>query len=142
VTNTDLRHDAIQIFPNWYKMRFEEHNIRPVYWLASSKRDLKAMPADVQDTFGFALHRAQAGGKHEKAKVLRGFGSAGVLEVVESSQGNAFRAIYTVKFESAVYVLHCFQKKSTRGIATSKPDIDIILERLKVAQAHAARETS
>jgi phage-related protein len=123
-------------------MRFEEHNIRPVYWLASSKRDLKAMPADVQDTFGFALHRAQAGGKHEKAKVLRGFGSAGVLEVVESSQGNAFRAIYTVKFESAVYVLHCFQKKSTRGIATSKPDIDIILERLKVAQAHAARETS
>ncbi|WP_277189123.1 type II toxin-antitoxin system RelE/ParE family toxin [Caballeronia sp. BR00000012568055] len=123
-------------------MRFEESEIRPLYWLASSKRDLKAMPADVQDTFGFALHQAQAGGKHEKAKALRGFGSAGVLEVVESTQGSAFRAIYTVKFESAVYVLHCFQKKSTRGIATSKPDIDIILERLKAAQAHAAKETS
>jgi phage-related protein len=123
-------------------MRFEEPEIRPLYWLASSKRDLKAMPADVQDTFGFALHRAQAGGKHEKAKALRGFGSAGVLEVMESTQGSAFRAIYTVKFERAVYVLHCFQKKSTRGIATSKPDIEIILERLRAAQTHAAKETS
>lgn len=95
------------------------------------------MPGDVQDTFGYALHLAQTGKKHEQAKVLKGFGSAGVLEVVEDSGGGTFRAVYTVKFGNAVYVLHCFQKKSIQGIATPKPDMDIIRDRLKAAQAHA-----
>lgn len=98
------------------------------------------MPGDVQDTFGYALHQAQAGKKHEQAKPLKGFGSAGILEVVEDSGGGTFRAVYTVKFGVAVYVLHCFQKKSTHGIATPKPDMDLILNRLKVAQAHATGE--
>lgn len=95
------------------------------------------MPEDVQDVFGYALHLAQSGKKHEGAKPLKGFGGAGVLEVVEDFQGNAYRATYTVKFENAVYVLHCFQKKSTQGISTPKPDMDLIRQRLKAAETHA-----
>lgn len=99
------------------------------------------MPSDVQDTFGYALHLAQAGKKHAQAKPLKGFGSAGVLEVVEDSDGGTFRAVYTVKLGAAVYVLHCFQKKSTHGIATPKPDMDLIRERLKAAESHAQGES-
>ena len=95
------------------------------------------MPGEVQDVFGFALHLAQSGQKHEQAKPLKGQGSATVLEVVENWQGDTFRAVYTVRFPVAVYVLHCFQKKATRGIATPKPDLDLIASRLKAAEAHA-----
>ena len=95
------------------------------------------MPDDVKDTFGYALHLAQIGEKHAQAKPLKGFGSAGVLEVVESEAGSTYRAVYTVKITSAVYVLHCFQKKSTSGIATPKPDMDLVRDRLKAALAHA-----
>jgi len=98
------------------------------------------MPGEVQDAFGYALHQAQSGKKHEQAKPLKGFGSAGVLEVVEVSGSGTFRAVYTVKFGNAVYVLHCFQKKSVHGIATSKPDMDLIRERLKAAETHAKGE--
>lgn len=111
--------------------------IKSVYWVASSKKDLLEMPEDVQDVFGFALYQAQAGKKSDQAKPLKGFGSAGVLEVVEDWQGDAYRAVYTVKFSIAVYVLHCFQKKSTRGIETPKPDLDKIRDRLKAAEQHA-----
>jgi len=95
------------------------------------------MPDDVQDSFGYALHLAQIGGKHAQAKPLKSFGSAGILEVVESEAGSTYRAVYTVKVAAAVYVLHCFQKKSVSGIATPKPDLDLIRERLKAALAHA-----
>jgi phage-related protein len=111
--------------------------LKPLQWVGSAKKDLLAMPDDVQDVFGFALHLAQAGKKHDQAKPLKGFGGAGVLEVVEDHMGDTFRAVYTVKLANRVYVLHCFQKKSTRGIETPKPDIDLIRERLKAAQAHA-----
>lgn len=114
--------------------------MKPLVWIASAKKDLMAMPDDVQDTFGYALHLAQTGEKHDQAKPLKGFGSAGVLEVVEDSDGGTYRAVYTVRFGNAVYVLHCFQKKSTHGIATPKPDIDLIRDRLKVAEAHAKGE--
>lgn len=97
------------------------------------------MPRDVQDTFGYALHLAQTGGKHVQAKPLKGFGSAGVLEVVESEAGSTYRAVYTVKIAATVYVLHCFQKKSVSGIATPKPDMDLVRERLKAALAHAGQ---
>lgn len=110
---------------------------KPLYWIASAKKDLKAMPADVQDTFGYALHLAQFGGIHVDAKALKGFGSAGVIEVVESDEHGTYRAVYTVKFGEAVYVLHCFQKKSTKGIATPKPDMDLIRDRLRAAENHA-----
>ncbi|MDN5843350.1 MAG: type II toxin-antitoxin system RelE/ParE family toxin [Alcaligenaceae bacterium] len=113
--------------------------MKPLFWVASSKKDLLAMPDDVQDTFGYALHLAQVGKKYRLAKPLRGFGSAGVIEVVESADGSTYRAVYTVRFGEAVYALHCFQKKSTHGIATPKPDMDLIRERLKAAEAHSKR---
>ncbi|WP_321820521.1 MULTISPECIES: type II toxin-antitoxin system RelE/ParE family toxin [unclassified Burkholderia] len=109
--------------------------IKPLYWLGSARKDLKAMPEAVQDTFGYALYLAQTGRKHEQAKPLRGFGSAGVLEIVEDN--GTYRAVYTVKLGSSVYVLHCFQKKSSCGIATPKPDGDLVRARLKAAEAHA-----
>ena len=106
--------------------------MREIYWVASAKADLDAMPDAVQDAFGFALHLAQTGSKHPDAKPLQGFGGASVLEVVESWRGNAYRAVYTVKIANAVYVLHCFQKKSVKGAETPKPDIELIRERLKL----------
>ena len=96
-----------------------------------------ALPGEVQDVFGYALHLAQEGKKHEQAKPLKGFGGAGVLEVVEDFKSDTYRAVYTVKFGNAVYVLHCFQKKSSHGIETPKPDMNLIRERLKAAEAHA-----
>lgn len=108
---------------------------KPVKWVGSSKRDLLAMPDDVKDVFGHAIDVAQSGFRHQDAKVLSGFGSAGVLEVAADSQGDTFRAVYTVRFSGWVYVLHCFQKKSTRGIATPRPDLELIRARLKAAQA-------
>lgn len=117
-----------------------EQEIKALVWVSSAKKDLKAMPDNVQDTFGYALHLAQTGKKHPQAKPLKGFGSAGVLEVVEDTAGSTYRAVYTVRLTRAVYVLHCFQKKSTRGIATPKPDLDLIRERLKAAEAHAKGE--
>jgi phage-related protein len=116
------------------------HDIpRPLLWVGSAKKDLRAMPDEVQDSFGYALHLAQTGAKHAHAKPLKGFGSAGVLEVVESEAGSTYRAVYTVKVAAAVYVLHCFQKKSTSGIATPKPELDLIRDRLKAALAHAGQ---
>jgi phage-related protein len=110
---------------------------KALYWIGSSRRDIREMPEEARDTFGFALFLAQQGQKHEQAKPLRGFGSAGVLEVVESDRGGTYRAVYTVRFAHAVYVLHCFQKKSTSGIATSQQDVELITARLKQAEAHA-----
>lgn len=106
-------------------------------WIGSSKKDLVAMPEDVQDVFGFALHLAQTGEKHDKTKPLKGYGGAGVLEVVERDSDGTYRAVYTVKYGDAVYVLHCFQKKSSKGIATPKPEMNVINERLKAAKEHA-----
>jgi len=110
---------------------------KPLEWIGSSKKDLIALPDEVMDVFGYALYLAQTGRKHDQAKPLQGFGSAGVLEVVEDLRGNAYRAVYTVRFEKRVFVLHVFQKKSKTGIATPKPDIDLIRERLKVAARRA-----
>jgi phage-related protein len=112
-------------------------HLKSLQWVGSSKKDLLTMPEDVIDVFGFALHLAQVGKKHDQAKPLKGFGGASVLEVVEDHMGDTYRAVYTVKIADKVYVLHCFQKKSTKGIETPKHDLDLIRERLKAAQAHA-----
>lgn len=104
---------------------------------SSSKKDLKQMPSDVQDVFGHALDLAQSGKKHPDAKPLKGFGGAGVLELIEDFDTNTYRAVYTVNFGSAIYVLHRFQKKSTTGIKTAQCDIDLIRKRLQAAQDHA-----
>ena len=110
---------------------------KPLAWIGSSYKDLIELPTEVIQFFGYALSLAQAGEKHDAAKVLKGFGGAGVLEVVENDVGGTYRAVYTVKFAEAVFVLHCFQKKSKSGIATPKPDMDIIHARLKQAEAIA-----
>ena len=112
-------------------------SLKPLYWVGSSKRDLLSLPGPVVDLFGFALFLAQDGRKHEQAKPLRGFGSAGVLEVVEDWDRSTYRAVYTVRFEGVVFVLHIFQKKSKRGAATPKADIDLIRQRLKAAEQMA-----
>ena len=108
-----------------------------VLWVGSSKKDLMAMPDEVKSAFGFALYLAQQGKKHQNAKPFKGFSGAGVLEVVEDCLGDTFRAVYTVKIAEVIYVLHCFQKKSKRGIETPKQEIDLIRDRLKMAQDHA-----
>lgn len=115
----------------------ERIRLKPLEWIGSSKKDLKALPDDVVDVFGYALFLAQAGGKHVQAKPLRGFGSADVLEVIEDFRGDTYRAVYTVRFEERVFVLHVFQKKSKTGIATPKRDMDLIRDRLKVAAERA-----
>lgn len=100
-----------------------------------SEKDLLAFPDEVVRNMGYALGLAQLGGKHPTAKAWKGEG-AGVFEVVESFDGDAYRAVYTVRFEAAVYVLHAFQKKSPSGIRTAKTDVDLISARLKSAQEH------
>ena len=112
-------------------------NEKPLQWIGSSRKDLVALPEKVRRFFGFALSLAQAGDKHESTKVLKGFGGAGVLEVVEHDVSGTYRAVYTVRFAEAVFVLHCFQKKSKRGIETPQADMDIIHARLRVAKAFA-----
>ena len=106
---------------------------KPLFWLGGSKKDLLALPTAVRKFFGHALDFAQRGEQHEAAKVLKGFGSAGVLEIVEDDTGGTYRTVYTVRYAEAVFVLHVFQKKSKRGIETPKPDMDIIRQRLKAA---------
>lgn len=112
----------------------ERPRIKNVVWIGSTLKDLKSFPDDVKDVIGFALYQAQIRRKALSAKPLAGFGSAGVLEIIEDHQTNTYRAVYTVKFNDLVYVLHVFQKKSKKGIATPKPDLEIIRQRLKVAE--------
>jgi phage-related protein len=102
--------------------------------MGSSRRDLTEFPAEVKDVMGYALFQAQVGRKAPSAKPLAGFGGAGVLEIVEDSQTNTYRVVYTVKFSEVVYVLHAFQKKSKKGIATPKTDLDLIKKRLRSAE--------
>lgn len=106
--------------------------------MRSSLSDLRRMPRAVQRVIGYALGLAQRGEKHADAKPLSGFGGASVVEIVTNYGTNTYRGVYTVRFASVVYVLHTFQKKSTRGIATSKRDIELIHARLLEAQAHHA----
>ncbi|MHB8623734.1 MAG: type II toxin-antitoxin system RelE/ParE family toxin [Sulfuricaulis sp.] len=111
-----------------------EQQEKPLVWIGSSKRDLIALPVPIRKFFGHALDFAQLDDRHDAAKVLKGFGSAGVLEIIEDGRGGTYRAVYSVKFQEAVFVLHVFQKKSKHGIATPKPDMDIIRDRLKIAE--------
>lgn len=114
--------------------------LKSLLWVGSSKKDLKAFPAEVKSAMGFALHQSQLGRKPSSAKPLAGFGGASVLEIVDDFQTDTYRAVYTVKFADAVYVLHAFQKKSKRGIATPKAEIELIKSRLKLAEEdHTAR---
>ena len=108
--------------------------LKPVRWIGTSLRDLRSFPREVRIDIGHALFTAQEGKTDPAAKPLKGFGGAGVLEIVASHHGNAWRAVYTVRFQDAVYVLHVFQKKSTKGIATPTREIDLIKRRLVEAE--------
>jgi phage-related protein len=108
--------------------------LKPVVWIGSAKADLSSFPEEVKDSIGFALYVAQQGGKHRDAKPLRGFGGAGILEVMGDYGGDTYRAVYTVRLSGRVYVLHAFQKKSKRGIKTPKPEMDLIQSRLNRAE--------
>jgi phage-related protein len=106
---------------------------KPLYWVGSSKKDLLAFPVAVVDNIGYALGAVQFGGHPPSAKPWKGQGP-GVHEIVESDQTGAFRAVYTVRFRKAVYVLHAFQKKSPSGVRTARTDIDLIKRRLQSAK--------
>ncbi|HVR24676.1 MAG TPA: type II toxin-antitoxin system RelE/ParE family toxin [Candidatus Polarisedimenticolia bacterium] len=105
---------------------------KPLFWIGSAKSDLLDFPEAVKDEIGVALSVVQFGGKHPSAKPWKGEG-AGVLEIVEDYRGDTYRAVYTVKFENAAYVLHAFQKKSPKGIKTAQTDVELVSRRLKVA---------
>jgi len=110
--------------------------LKPVIWIGSSRDDLRRLSEPVQDEIGYAIYFAQQGQRHTSAKVLKGFGGAGVPEVIENDAGGTYRTVYTVKFAGAVYVLHVFQKKSKKGIQTPMSEINLIRRRLVVAESH------
>lgn len=112
---------------------------REPVWMGSSLADVRALPDDAKGEIGYALHIAETGGKHPSAKPLQGFGNAGVLEIVADDDGDAYRAVYTVRLPDAVYVLHVFQKKSKQGAATPRRDMEVIRRRLKDALRESAR---
>ncbi|MSO98889.1 MAG: addiction module toxin RelE [Rhodospirillaceae bacterium] len=108
--------------------------VKPLEWVGRSQDDLREFPAAVKRDIGFALYFAQMGDKHPSAKPLKGFGGAGVLEVVEDFDGSTYRAVYTVRFADAIYVLHVFQKKAKKGIATPRQELELIRKRLHLAE--------
>jgi phage-related protein len=113
-----------------------EPALKPLFWVGRARDDLREFPEEVREVMGFALWQAQNGGKHDDAKVLQGFGGAGVLEIVANDDGSTFRGVYTVKFAGAVYVLHAFKKKSKKGSKTPRSDVVLIRKRLRDAEAH------
>jgi phage-related protein len=114
---------------------------RPVIWIGSSRRDLRRFPRQARRDIGQALYTAQQGETDPSAKPLRGFGGGGVLEIVANFHGDTWRAVYAVRYEEAVYVLHAFQKKSRRGIETPKEHIAMIRQRLAEAvRLHRERQ--
>jgi phage-related protein len=113
--------------------------LKPVYWVGSSLKDLRACPEEIQDVVGYALFLAQEGGQHPAAKRLKGE-LQGLVDVVEDHASGTYRAVYTAKLADMVYVLHVFQKKATRGIATPRRELDLIKVRLRWAERHARGE--
>lgn len=108
--------------------------LKPIRWIGSSLRDLKSFPAEVRSDVGFALYAAQNGEMDPSAKPMKGFGGASVMEIVAPFAGDTWRAVYTVRFQDVVYVLHAFQKKSKSGRATPKKEIELIHQRLAAAE--------
>jgi phage-related protein len=114
-------------------MKATSNRERPLHWVGSAKKDLLSFPADVVDDLGYALGAVQLGGMPPSSKPWKGEGP-GVFELVEDHRGDTYRAVFTVRFEKAIYVLHCFQKKSPSGIRTAQSDVELIHERLKLAR--------
>ena len=112
----------------------DDHSPKPLVWIGASRKDFRAFPGEVKEEMGYALFLAQCGGRHRKAKTFKGTGDASVVELADDHRGDTYRTIYTVRFVSAVYVLHAFQKKSKKGIATPQADIRLIEQRLREAE--------
>ncbi|MBF5045334.1 hypothetical protein FGE12_23215 [Aggregicoccus sp. 17bor-14] len=108
--------------------------LKSLYFVSGCQKDLRALPAKVRQSFGYALYLAQLGDRHPSAKALKGFGGGGVVEVVEDDEGGTYRVMYTVKFKDAVFVLHAFQKKSKRGISTPLAQMKLVGSRLRLAE--------
>ena len=116
--------------------------VKALHWIGSSKKDLKAFPDDVQDACGHELWSVQLGEMPRSAKVMRGFGGADVVELVENYDGDTYRVVYTIRFRKAVYVLHAFEKKSKHGTKTAQNDIGVVKSRLRTATEDYARRYS
>jgi phage-related protein len=113
---------------------------KPCIFVGSSRKDLLGFPPPVRRNMGHALYEVQSGGEPLSAKALKGFGGRTILELIDDFDGDTFRAVYTVRFAGVVYVLHTFQKKSKKGIATPKREIELIKARLRDAEElHRAR---
>lgn len=112
----------------------KERILKKVDFIGSSRNDLKEFPDEVKQDIGYSLFEAQRGQKPASAKPLRGFGGAGVLEIIENFSSGTYRAVYTVRFQKVIYVLHCFQKKSKQGIKTPKQEIELIKQRFRLAE--------
>lgn len=108
-------------------------NIKRTIWLGDTLKNLRGFPEEIKDSIGYALHKVQEGFLPKNAKYLTGF-KPSVMEIVTHHDTNTYRTVYTVKIDDVVYVLHCFQKKSKRGIKTPKSEIDLIKQRLLEAQ--------
>jgi phage-related protein len=115
---------------------------KPLVWIGSALEDLRSFPEAVKDEMGSALDRVQLGRRPPQAKILKGFGGGAVLELIADHDGDTYRGVYTVRYEEAVYVLHCFQKKSHKGGAVPKRDREMIERRLKAAEEIRRRRTA
>jgi len=115
-------------------VKLARHPVKPCLFVGPSRRELKAFPEQVRGSIGHALHEAQCGDEPASAKALKGFGGRGVLEIVGDFDGNTYRAVYTVRFAGAIYVLHAFQKKSKKGVSTPRQTIDLVKARLRDAE--------
>lgn len=118
----------------WHTSDMSSPPVKPLIWVGSSLKNLREFPDEVKDEIGFALYEAQCGLKPTAAKPLKSFGGAGVLEIVSDYQSDTFRAVYTVRLEERIYVLHAFQKKSKKGVATPKSEHELIKRRLRQAE--------
>ena len=123
-----------------YHVRMEAVRPKQVVWVGDSLERLRQFPREVQHEIGHAVFLAQIGGKHLRAKPLKGLGS-GVLEIVSDFSGEAYRAVYTVRLAARIFVLHVFQKKSRKGISTPRQEMELVKQRLKrAAEIHSALE--
>ena len=113
----------------------ETRPYKPIVWVGTALKDLKAFPRDVQREVGYALYLAEIGEKHHKTRPLKGL--SGVMEIISDYQTDTYRTVYAIKLGDHIYVLHAFQKKSKRGIATPKQQMEIIRQRLRLAQQSA-----
>ena len=129
------------ITPYSVPVKLKRPHPEPCIFIGSSRRDLAAFPEQVRGDIGHALHEVQSGGEPISAKALKGLGGRAILEIIENFDGDTFRAVYAVRFAGAVYVLHAFQKKAKKGIATPKHEIERIKARLQDAEAHYRART-